>query len=330
MPIAFSLLPMIARLGKGDSLHEETMRTNDTVTTMENLHQSVLVEEVLAGLALREGETVIDATAGEGGHAETLLSAASIRLIALDADSESVRKTRARLTPFGERASVLEGNFRDIKELLAKEGVSSVEKVLFDLGWNRGQLKAGKGLSFLGDEPLNMSYGAVPASHFTARDILNDWSETAIADVLFGYGGERYARRIAKLLCRERSHTPIETTAQLVALIGEAVPAGYRRGRIHFATRTFQALRIAVNDELKSLERGLRSAWEILSPGGRIAVISFHSVEDALTKRLLREFSEEGGVRITKKPVVASAEEKRGNPSARSAKLRVIEKLSTR
>jgi len=170
----------------------------------------------------------------------------------------------------------------------------------------------------------------VPASGFTAKEILNTWSEAALADVFFGYGEERYARRIAKAIVEVRRTRAIETTRELTDIIARAVPAAYRHGRLHFATKTFQALRIAVNDELRALERGLRGAWNILSGNGRIAVISFHSTEDRVVKRLFREFAEEGrGQLLVKKPLTATAEELAGNPSARSAKLRGIEKVLT-
>jgi 16S rRNA (cytosine1402-N4)-methyltransferase len=183
---------------------------------------------------------------------------------------------------------------------------------------------AGKGFSFQADEPLNMSYGADPVSGFTAAAILNTWSEEAIANVLFGYGGERYARRIAKRIAGVRSNTPVATTAQLVELVMSAVPAPYRRGKTHAATKTFQALRIAVNDELGSLEKGLRAAWEMLAPQGRIAVITFHSLEDRMVKKLFEAFVAEGGHMAARKPIVPSREECAHNRAARSAKLRVI------
>jgi 16S rRNA (cytosine1402-N4)-methyltransferase len=240
-----------------------------------------------------------------------------------------VAATQARLKNFGERALVVEANFRDIARVLKREKISSIDKALFDLGWNATQLLSGKGFSFMHDEPLNMSYGAKPASGFTAAQILNNWSEKVLADVFFGYGEERYARRVARAVVARRELQPIATTLELVEIVRDAVPTRYRHGRINPATKTFQALRIAVNDELGSLEKGIMGAWKALSPGGRIVVITFHSIEDRAVKTLFRKLAEEeGGKILTKKPLVASRAEIISYPSARSAKLRGLEKLS--
>ncbi|HVU79789.1 MAG TPA: 16S rRNA (cytosine(1402)-N(4))-methyltransferase RsmH [Candidatus Paceibacterota bacterium] len=292
-------------------------------------HVSVLVPEVLDMLSLKPGELVVDATAGRGGHAEAMLKAASVRVVALDADPESVEASRERLSRFGERAAVLEANFRDIETVLNRAGASRIDKALFDLGWNSTQLASGRGFSFMHDEPLDMSYGARPASGFTAAEIVNSWEEHVLADVFFGYGEERYARPIARAIVERRADMPIESTDELVEIIRSAVPSRARHGRINPATKTFQALRIAVNDELGSLEKGIRGAWNLLAPGGRIAVITFHSIEDRAVKNLLRELAaDDAGRLLVKKPVVASKEELTNNPSARSAKLRGIEKLA--
>ncbi len=292
-------------------------------------HASVLVEETLALLDLKKGELVLDATAGRGGHSEAILKAAPNCLIAIDADPASVAATKERLKNFGERALVVEANFRDTAAVLKRENIKGVDKALFDLGWNASQLASGHGFSFMHDEPLNMSYGPNPASGFTAAEILNNWSEKVLADVFFGYGEERYARPIARAIVARREIEPIKTTFELVDVIRDAVPGRYRSGRINPATKTFQALRIAVNDELGSIQMGITGAWKNLNPGGRIAVISFHSIEDRAVKNLLRTLAkEEGGKLITKKPIIASREESVGNPSARSAKLRGIEKIN--
>jgi 16S rRNA (cytosine1402-N4)-methyltransferase len=290
-------------------------------------HVSVLVREVLALLALQENETVVDATLGRGGHSEAILKAQKVHLIALDADGASIEAGKKRLKPFAGRVRFVEGNFRDLGAILTREGVQKIDKALFDLGWNSAQLTSGRGFSFQADEPLTMSYGQEPASSFTAAQILNTWSEKGIADALFGYAQERYARKIAKAIVARRETAPIKTTLELVELIKDAVPPSYRHGRIHPATKTFQALRIAVNDELASIEMGVRAAWEHLSPGGRIAVITFHSVEDRAVKRLFAALVKEGGSLLVKKPLVAAAQEVAENPRARSAKLRAIEKI---
>ena len=280
-----------------------------------------MVREVIDALALKNGEIVLDATYGQGGHSAALRRAAKIKLIALDADPAT---------------KVLTGNFADLKKIAARLGVEKIDKAIFDLGWNRGQLGAGKGFSFLTDEPLNMSYGPQARSGFTAAEILNTFSEKALADIFFGYGEERYARRIAKKIVERRKLEPLSTTLELVEIVKDAVPPACRHGRLHPATKTFQALRVAVNDELKSLEQGLVAAWNLLAPCGRIAVVTFHSVEDRVVKKLFAQFSARSdltrkvgpcGKLPYKKPLVPTRAEVICNPAARSAKLRAIEKV---
>jgi len=283
-------------------------------------HKSVMTAEVLSALAVKDGEVVVDATYGRGGHSAALKKAAKIKLIALDADPDG--KT---VSSNGAGPAVVEANFGDLKKVL---GAQKVDKVLFDLGWNMTQLQSGRGFSFMRDEPLNMSYAASPRSGFTASEALNEWSEETLADVLFGYGEERYARRIAKAIVVRRKVQPFATTNELVEVVRDAVPAAYRRGRINPATKTFQALRIAVNDELGCLKQGLFAAWEALTPGGRIAVITFHSIEDRIVKRYFAALAkEESGKLLYKKPLAPSAAEIKSNPASRSAKLRAIEKI---
>jgi 16S rRNA (cytosine1402-N4)-methyltransferase len=291
-------------------------------------HKSVLIKEVVELINPQDEELIVDATGGQGGHSEALLKAAHIKLIALDADLEAVAALEARLKRYRTRATVVNANFADLSRVLRDNGVTTVNAVLFDLGWRSEQLTAGRGFSFLNDEPLNMSYGIRPRSGFTAAEILNSWDEKVIADVLFGYGEERYARRIAKAVVLRRKISPIETTIELVELVRDAVPASYRHGKIHPATKTFQALRIAVNDELQSLEVGLNAAWEYLAKGGRVAVISFHSLEDRIVKRYFAELARKNRAELlTKKPPTATQTEIIHNPSARSAKLRAIKKI---
>ena len=291
-------------------------------------HASVMVKEVLRELDLKKGDVVLDATAGQGGHSAEMLSAQpDITLLALDADPAAVVLARERLSVFGPKAQVVEANFNDIEKVLTKHKLKTIHKALFDLGWNSGQLASGRGFSFLHDEPLNMSYGKRSASGFVASEILNEWDEETLADVLYGYGEERYSRRIAKAIVARREVEPIKTTIELVEIIKDAVPAGYRHGRLHFATRSFQALRIAVNDELGVVERGVAAAFERLANGGRVAVITFHSIEDRAVKRLFASFVKAKTARlVVKKPLVPSRAEISTNPRARSAKLRVIEK----
>lgn len=292
------------------------------------VHRSVLPREVLEAFSPKKGQIVLDATLGGGGHTEELLSVPGVTVIGIDADEEAITRARKRLSRFGERVLFIHGNFRDLRNLLSAAGVDSLSHALFDLGLSSDQLgSSGRGFSFLSDEPLRMTFGE-PVLGFDARMLLNEWSEESIANVLWGYGEERYARRIARAVVRDRKDSPIERTSQLVALVEASVPNAYRHGRTHPATKTFQALRIAVNDELASLERGVSEAIALLSRGGRIAVISFHSIEDRMVKKTLKKLAQENAVvLVTKKPLTPSREEIQQNPRARSAKLRVAEKL---
>jgi 16S rRNA (cytosine1402-N4)-methyltransferase len=292
-------------------------------------HQSVMPKEVLEYLDIQAGELVVDGTAGEGGHSyEILKHAPKASVLALDADPKAVAIARARLEEFGDRAEVVESNFGQLEKVLKQKGIDSVNKALFDLGWNSGQLASGRGFSFLTDEPLNMSYGKKPASGFTAAQALNEWDEETLANVFYGYGEERYSRRIAKAVVERRAIQPLKTTFELVELVRDSTPRPYHKGRIHFATRTFQALRMAVNDELGVIHSGVGAAWSHLAPGGRIAVITFHSIEDRAVKRLFADFAKQEGRLVFKKPLAPSRTEIINNPRARSAKLRVIEKNS--
>lgn len=304
--MTFALTPV---RGPHRSSREESGEARDQVLA----HKSVMVAEAIEALGLKKGDTVVDATYGKGGHSAAIKVAAKVKLISIDADPAS-------------KADVV-GNFADIKTLLAGEGVTKISKALFDLGWNMTQLHSGRGFSFMRDEPLSMSYGSTPRSGFTAAEIVNSWSEKTIADVLFGYGEERYARRIAKAVVARRKTKPFETTLEFVELLKDAVPAGYRHGRLHPATKSFQALRIAVNDELGAIDKGLRGAWSMLASGGRIVVITFHSIEDRAIKKLFLEFKKDGGTLLYKKPLVPTRAEVTKNPAARSAKLRAIEKI---
>ena len=266
-----------------------------------------MLAEAIEALDLHKGDVVVDATFGKGGHSKAIAKTKGIKLVTIDADPTN----KADIT----------GNFGDLKSLLGGVGVMSVDKVLFDLGWNMTQLSSGKGFSFLTDEPLDMSYGPNPRSSFTAAEILNTFSEKAIADIIYGYGEERYAKRIARRIVERRDIAPFATTFELVEAVRDAVPPAYRHGRLHPATRTFQALRVAVNDELGALTAGLTQAWEILNEGGRIAVITFHSTEDRVVKQLFKSF---GGTLLAKKPLVPTKTEDSANPASLSAKLRVI------
>ncbi len=296
-------------------------------------HQTVLLDETVDGLSLKAGATVIDATVGTGGHAE---KAASIlgkkgKLVVIDLDEGSLARSKERLEGASAKVLYLQGNFRNLKALAKEAGVSSAEGIVFDLGWHSEQLAAGRGLSFKSDEPLVMTLGSGTDHLYTAKDIIADWDEEEIARIIREYGEERFAGRIARVIVEARKKNGgIETARQLADVIYSAVPGFYRHGKIHPATRTFQALRIAVNDELNALEEALGAALDLLSPGGRVAVISFHSLEDRIVKQAFRTAEDKGrGIRITKKPILPSEIERAQNPRARSAKLRIFEKAVT-
>jgi len=295
-------------------------------------HTPVLSDAVTKLLAPQDGDIVLDATLGFGGHAKALCASAGITLIGIDADSHARQESEKVLTEAGCVTKILGGNFRNLKELLAREGITEINRALFDLGVSSYQLdSAGRGFSFRESaygEPLGMTLSDIPEeSVANAETIVNEWREETLADIIYGFGEERYAKRIARALVEARKEKGIHTVGELVGIIHDAVPARYRNGRIHFATRTFQALRMAANDELGALKEGLESTWEVLADGGRIAVISFHSIEDRVVKRQFQEYARAGGgMLITKKPVVAEEKEVTNNPRARSAKLRVIEK----
>lgn len=303
-------------------------------------HRPVLLHETLEALDIQPTNTVVDATLGGAGHAREIvrLLGHGGLFIGFDLDSDALGKAQGTLeaTPLGSQGvasgpmiHLINANFRDLKKELEKRQISHIDKALFDLGWCSDQLEAGRGFSFLKDEPLLMTYGSkLGENALTAATIVNEWSESSLADIIYGWGEERYARRIARAIVEARVHATFTSSLKLAEVITSAVPNKYAHGRIHPATRTFQALRIAVNDELGALDKGLRAAWRMLAPNGRLAVISFHSIEDRAVKRLFLEFASSGeGEKVTKKPIIPTDGEIKENPRARSAKLRVIRKL---
>ena len=288
------------------------------------VHRPVLLREVMAILELREGLVVVDGTVGAGGHARAIVPYIGPGgvLVGLDRDSEILVSARAVLAePEVARAEVGVSLHHlahsRMHEALAAIGQSRCDRVLLDLGVSSMQLdRAARGFSFMADGPLDMRMdGSAPES---AADWLASVPEQQLADTIFQLGEERYSRRIARAIVAERRRRPIVRTGQLADLVVAALPGAARGGRIHPATRTFQAIRMHVNDELGELERGLAAAIACLRPGGRLAVISFHSLEDRIVKHFLRAHCEV----VTKKPITASPDEMRGNPRARSAKLR--------
>jgi 16S rRNA (cytosine1402-N4)-methyltransferase len=308
-------------------------RFNSPSDPVPSSHRSVLLHEVTDYLDIHPDEILLDATLGGAGHARELASRLGPdgTFVGFDLDRAALDRAREALSGMTARVHLVQANFRHLEHELQALGISHIDKALYDLGWSGYQLAAGRGFSFLADEPLRMTYAEEPGPRdLTAEAIVNEWGESSIADVLFGWGEERYARRIAKAIVEYRVKKPIRTTRELAELISRAVPPAYAHGRIHPATRTFQALRIATNDELGAVKEGLASAWKLLSPGGRIAVITFHSIEDREVKRLFVELEKSGGgKRVNRSVVTASKEELSENPRARSAKLRVIEKTRT-
>lgn len=282
-------------------------------------HVPVLVEAVVEFLRPEPGACFIDATLGAGGHAEALLqrTGPSGRLLGIDQDDAALDLARARLEAFGPRVVIRRSNFGDVGPVARDEGFTSVQGILADLGVSSMMLEhPDRGFSFQSDGPLDMRMDR--RNRTTAADLVNLMDERELANIIYEYGEERRSRPIARSIVRQRPHA---TTRRLVAAV-EAVTGTKRPGRIHPATRTFMALRIAVNDEIGRLREFLQAAPDLLGPGGRLAVISFHSIEDRIVKHAMREV---GGV-LTKKVVTASESEKRSNPRARSAKLRVLEK----
>lgn len=298
--------------------------------TETTIHVPVLLAEVLRFLDPQPGETVLDATAGGGGHSSVLCTEVGERgrVIALDRDPDAAERVRARLSGGPCSALVINSSFSRCADVMRAHDITAVHRALFDLGFSSDQLKAsGRGFALRKEnEPLDMRFDPA-ASDITAAHILHTFTEAELANVIFAYGEERFARRIAAAIVNARADQPVRTVGGLVALIQEGIPKRFQHGRLHFATKTFQALRIAVNDELSELEEGLSGAFEILKPGGRIAVISFHGLEDKIVKTFFRERARDmSGILLTKKPVVSDAREREENPRARSAKLRVLEK----
>ena len=297
---------------------------------MEARHDSVLTDEVLRALSVTQGDTIVDATLGGAGHFTKLLASLGegAVLIGIDADPAAVERAREvyALDRRPERpvTNLVNDNFRNLTRILERLGVGTVSKILFDLGWSGYQIAAPRGFTFQNDEPLLMTYGE---GGETAADIVNSSSEEDLADIIFTYGEERFARKIAHAIVAARAKERILTTGSLVAAITLGTPRWYQRGKTHPATKTFQALRIAVNDEIGALREGLTAALAALALGGRLAVISFHSIEDRVVKNVLRDAVEAGrGTLVSKKPIVPTRAEILKNRRARSAKLRVFER----
>lgn len=294
-------------------------------------HQPVLLKEIIEGLALRGGETVVDATVNRGGHARALCEIIGPRgrLIGLDKDRTALAEAEENLRGCPCRIELILGGFEGLADILAERGVEKINGCLMDLGMSSEQLeRSGRGFSFQSNDPLLMTFDDKPAAEaLTAAEIVNSWPEEEIRRLLTEFGEERFAPQIAKAIVLRRKSGSILTCQQLVEVIGEAVPLWYKKRRLHFATRTFQALRMAVNDELNVLSRGLAGIWRNLRSGGRLAVITFHSLEARLVKDFFKKKQTEQGDRIiTKHAIKPERSEILRNPRARSAQLRIIQK----
>jgi len=295
------------------------------------IHQSVLLQEVIDYTSPQTGEIVVDGTLGFAGHAQALcqnLGQAGL-LVGIDQDSKALSDSAETLKACPCQIKTVLGNFRHLAKILDQEGIEGVDVVLLDLGMSSFHIdSSGRGFSFLRVEPLLMTMAEIDSETLTAKEIVNEWAESDIANVIFAYGGEHFAKRIAHNIVKGRAESPIETTTDLVAIVEKSVPVWYRHRKTHPATKTFQALRIAVNDELEALTEGLVGAWQKLNQGGRLAVISFHGLEAKIIKDFFNEQKKLGrGEILTKHAVKPTREEVLKNPRARSAQLRVIKKI---
>ncbi len=297
---------------------------------MEQSHQSVLLAESVEALSIESADTIVDGTIGGAGHFTAMLEklGAEGTLIGIDADASAVERGRAAYAALRRTdrptAHLVNDNFRNLTRVLERLHTGAVDGVLLDLGWSSFQLSDQRGFSFQVDEPLIMAYGS---GGQTAADLVNSATESELADIIYTYGEERFSRGIAKAIVAARHQERLLTTTQLVTAVRAGTPHWYHDRKIHPATKTFQALRIAVNDELGALREGLSAALLALAPSGRLAVISFHSIEDRVVKGALRDAVHEGlGSLVVKKPITPSREEVLKNRRARSAKLRVFER----
>jgi len=296
----------------------------------EVVHAPVMLKEAVDLLNPHAGGIYVDCTLGGGGHAKEILSRIGERghLIAFDKDRHAIERSQKVLAPYLNRVTIVHRDYRFLAEVLRELEIAEVDGILFDLGVSSYQvLEPERGFSYNYDAPLDMRMDDSSAT--TAADLVNTLSEKELGDIIYRFGEERWARRIASFIVEQRKKAPINTTGQLTQIIKAAIPAAARRKGPHPARRTFMALRIAVNDELSGIEEGLRAGISFLKPGGRIVVISFHSLEDRIVKRIFREYaasSQKILQILTKKPLVPSEQEVLVNPRSRSAKIRAAEK----
>lgn len=306
-------------------------------------HISVLLNECIENLNIKPDGIYVDGTLGLGGHSEQILKRLkSGRLIGIDRDESAIKRTGERLKSYADKMTLVHGNFCDVSDILDELGIDSVDGMLFDLGVSSPQLdESERGFSYMNDAPLDMRMDNTGA--LTAWNVVNEWPETELIRILRDYGEERYARRIAQRIAEKREDKPIDTTLELVDIIRSAMPAAALREKQHPAKRSFQAIRIAVNDELGAVEEMMRTAPDKLRPGGRLCVISFHSLEDRIVKTAIAA-RENGCIcpreapictcgfvqtlrNVHRKPIVPCEDELNNNPRSRSAKLRVAERV---
>lgn len=306
-------------------------------------HVSVLLDECLDGLAIKPDGIYVDGTLGGAGHSSQIVKRLTTgRLIGIDRDPVALCAAGERLAPFADRVTLVHSNFCQIAQVLKDLDISGVDGILLDLGVSSPQLDDGsRGFSYMVDAPLDMRMNGEDV--MSAYDVVNTWSQEELKRILYDYGEERYAPQIAGAICRRREQKPIETTLELVDVIRSTMPAAALREKQHPAKRSFQAIRIAVNDELGSVEKVMKDAVPCLNPGGRLAVITFHSLEDRIVKNAMANAAKgctcppnfpvcvcgkKPLVKIiSRKPIVSGAEELERNPRARSAKLRICEKI---
>ncbi|MDD5639519.1 MAG: 16S rRNA (cytosine(1402)-N(4))-methyltransferase RsmH [Candidatus Pacebacteria bacterium] len=292
------------------------------------MHIPVLLEETMEYLLPLQDKNFIDCTLNGGGHTKEILkrTAPKGKVLGIEVDPEifkNIKKEKIK------RLIAVNDSYSNLKKIVEKEKFGKADGILFDIGMSSYHIDSSeRGFSFLKDEPLLMSYNVEKGNETTAYEVINSYREEDLANIIYKYGEERYSRRIARNIVERRRIKPIKTTFELVSIIGDSVPSSYKRQKIHFATRTFQAIRIEVNRELDNFIDALPQAIDVLNNGGRLVVITFHSLEDRIAKMFFKEKQQSGEIKIlTKKPIIASDEEMKNNPRSRSAKLRAIIKL---
>jgi 16S rRNA (cytosine1402-N4)-methyltransferase len=293
------------------------------------IHTAVLKKEVIKFLDPGQNENFVDCTVGEGGHAQELLlkNGPDGKILGIDLDPLQISSAEWLKAQFKDRIILINDSYTNLQEIVDRKNFVPVGGILLDLGMSSAQLEGReKGFSFKMEQGLDMRYND-HMNYLTAEKIVNEWPEERIEKILSEYGEEKFSKKIAKNIVEQRKLGRIKTTFQLIEIIKDSTPSAYWRGKIHYATRTFQALRIAVNDELENIKRVLPQALSILSPGGRLVVISFHSLEDRIVKNFFNQSTKNDEAKLlTKKPITASNQEIRENPRARSAKLRALVK----